>query len=76
MYDMPTSMGFYRDAPGFQVVSTSGEAGDDDMGWPLPRLNGDEVMLNTANEPGRRPPTPDLEQRAAHEDVSLYFECP
>jgi catechol 2,3-dioxygenase-like lactoylglutathione lyase family enzyme len=74
VFDMPTSIRFYRDVLGFEVVDTS--APGDDYGWALLRLGGTEVMLNTAYDPGQRPPEPDAARIAAHEDVTIYFGCP
>jgi len=74
VFDMPTSVHFYRDILGFDLVSTS-QPGDD-FGWRLLRLHGVEVMLNTAYEKGQRPPTPDPARVAAHRDTTIYFGCP
>ncbi len=40
------------------------------------RLNGVELMLNTAYEEDTRPPAPDPVRFAAHDDTCLYFGCP
>jgi catechol 2,3-dioxygenase-like lactoylglutathione lyase family enzyme len=67
VFDMPKSIAFYRDILGFEVVLSSPARGADDFDWGLLRLNGMELMLNTAYEsrrealgagsgPGRRPP--------------------
>ena len=47
VFDMPTSVGFYRDVLGFEVVSTSERDGDQ-FDWGLLRLGDAEVMLNTS----------------------------
>ncbi len=73
VFDMPASLRFYRDMLGFTLVTRSGE--DDDCGWALLRLNGVEIMLNTAFDTGERPPAPDPARTAAHGDTSLYFGC-
>jgi catechol 2,3-dioxygenase-like lactoylglutathione lyase family enzyme len=57
VFDMPTSIHFYRDILGFEVVNTSGPG--EGVGWALLRLNGVELMLNTAYESEQRPPVPD-----------------
>lgn len=54
VFDMPTAIRFYRDVLGFKVWATS-EPGDD-CNWARIKLNGAEVMLNTAYEADRRPP--------------------
>jgi glyoxylase I family protein len=74
VFDMPTSIHFYRDILGFEVVNTSGPG--DDVGWALLRLNGVELMLNTAYESDQRPPAPDPDRVLGHGDTGLYFGCP
>ena len=74
VFDMPTSIHFYRDILGFEVVNTSGPGTD--VGWALLRLNGVELMLNTAYESDERPPVPDANRVSAHADTGLYFGCP
>jgi len=75
VFDMPTSIKFYRDVFGFEVVSTS-KPGSDNFGWALLRLNGAELMLNTAYDDDMRPPVPDPARVAAHDDTAIYFACP
>jgi len=55
VFDMPTSIKFYRDALGFEVVTTSTPRGEH-FDWALPQVNGVELMLNTAYEEDARPP--------------------
>jgi catechol 2,3-dioxygenase-like lactoylglutathione lyase family enzyme len=74
VFDMPASIHFYRDILGFQVVHTSGTP--EKFDWALLRLNGVELMLNTAYEGDERPPVPDANRVAAHTDTGLYFGCP
>jgi glyoxylase I family protein len=77
VWDMPTSVAFYRDVLGFEVVMTSAPHREgDDYGWCLLRLHGVEVMLNTAFDDGQRPAAWDPARRAAHHDTILYFGCP
>jgi catechol 2,3-dioxygenase-like lactoylglutathione lyase family enzyme len=75
VFDMPTSIQFYRDVLGFEVVTTSTPRGTH-FDWALLRLNGVEVMLNTAYEQDARPPAPEPARIAAHDDTCLYFSCP
>ncbi|HEX4496235.1 MAG TPA: VOC family protein [Thermoanaerobaculia bacterium] len=75
VFDMPTSIAFYRDVLGFEVVNTS-NPGSDRFGWALLKLNGTELMLNTAYEDHDRPALPDPARIAAHEDTIIYFGCP
>jgi glyoxylase I family protein len=77
VYDMPTSVRFYRDQLGFELVSHSPVLGEDSFHWVLLRLGGAELMLNTAYESNtERPSEPDLARTAAHGDTVLYFACP
>ena len=75
VFDMPTSMAFYRDVLGFAVVSTSGMDPGDDVGWAWLRLNDVDLMLNTAYDDGERPPARDP-QRVYGFGVCLYCGCP
>jgi glyoxylase I family protein len=75
VFDMPTSIAFYRDVLGFEVVSTS-NPGSDRFGWALLTLDGVELMLNTAYEDDARPASPDPARIAAHDDTAIYFGCP
>ena len=75
VFDMPTSIQFYCEGLGFKIVSTDGKPAPQ-FDWVMLRLNGAELMLNTAYEEEHRPPTPDPSHTAAHRDVGLYFGCP
>jgi glyoxylase I family protein len=75
VFDMPTSIAFYRDVLGFEVVTTSKPQGEH-FDWALLRLQGVELMLNTAYEQDARPPAPDPARIAAHDDTTIYFGCP
>ncbi len=78
VYDMPASVRFYRDVLGFEIVSTSPKLGGEDrFHWALLRLDGAELMLNTAYEfDSERPADQDQARAAAHGDTGLYFACP
>ena len=69
VFDMPTSIKFYCEGLGFEVVSTDGKPAPQ-FDWVLLRLNGSELMLNTAYEEAERPPAPDPARIAAHQDVT------
>ena len=73
VFDMPASIHFYRDVLGFEIVTTSRPG--DHFGWALLRLNGVELMLNTAYEDGERPAAPDPVREAGHADTALFFGC-
>jgi catechol 2,3-dioxygenase-like lactoylglutathione lyase family enzyme len=75
VFDMPTSIAFYRDVLGFEVLTTSTPRGEH-FDWALLQLCGVELMLNTAYEEDARPAAPDAGRIAAHEDTCLYFGCP
>jgi glyoxylase I family protein len=75
VFDMPTSVRFYRDMLGFEIVQTTPREGDQ-FDWGLLRLNDTELMLNTAYEQDDRPAQPDPARIAAHRDTCLYFGCP
>ena len=74
VFDMPRSIGFYRDMLGFEVVATS-QPGDD-YTWARLRLDDAELMLNTAYDDGQRPPAPAPDRVAGHADTALFFACP
>jgi len=77
VFDMPTSIRFYRDILEFTIISTSPALGPpDDFHWVLLRAHGCELMLNTAYDTGERPDTPDAARVWAHHDTTLYFGCP
>jgi glyoxylase I family protein len=73
VFDMPTSLHFYRDILGLNVKERSEEG--DDCDWVWLEHNGVELMLNTAYEREHRPPTPDPARMAAHGDTCLYIGC-
>ena len=78
VYDVPTSVAFYRDILGFEIIRTSEPFTDarDNFGWALMRLDGVELMLNNAYENNIRPSTPDPARTSGHADTFLYFNCP
>lgn len=75
VFDMPTSVRFYRDILGFEIVESSAREGDR-FDWGLLRLNDTYVMLNTAYEADDRPDRPEPGRVSAHGDTCLYFGCP
>ncbi|HET7460674.1 MAG TPA: VOC family protein [Longimicrobium sp.] len=76
VWDMPTSIRFYRDVLGFEIVSTSQPERGDDVGWAWLRRGGADLMLNTMYDDGMRPSSPDTTRVAAHHDAALFFGCP
>jgi glyoxylase I family protein len=73
VYDMPTTLQFYRDVLGWIVIESS-EPGDD-ADWVWLRWHGIDLMFNTAYEREYRPAQPDDQRIAAHQDTSIYFGC-
>jgi glyoxylase I family protein len=76
VYDMPTSVRFYRDLLGFEIVSTSPVLGEDRFHWVWLRLGDAGLMLNDIYEFDEdRPIPPDAARTAAHGDTVLFFAC-
>jgi catechol 2,3-dioxygenase-like lactoylglutathione lyase family enzyme len=73
VFDMPTSVAFYRDVLGFRVMSPVPE--DLRCDWVLLQLHDSELMLNTAYEADERPDAPDPSRVRAHRDAALFFDC-
>ena len=79
VFDMPTSVKFYREVLGFELVGNSPiVAGRDGnyFHWAMLRRGSNTIMLNTAYDEGQRPPAPDAARLAAHSDTALFFGCP
>jgi len=77
VYDMPTSVHFYRDLLGFELVESSPPYQPGRFHWCLLRLNDTELMLNTAYEyDHERPPVRESAGVVAHGDTTIYFGCP
>lgn len=74
VFDMPTSLAFYRDKIGFRITGDSGQG--DESGWVMLQLGDSTIMLNTAFDEGERPDAPDPARIAAHRDTCIYFGCP
>ena len=73
VFDMPTSLRFYRDILGFAEVEKSGRG--DDVGWAWLRHGDAALMLNTAYDVGERPDEPEAARVTAHGDTILYLGC-
>jgi glyoxylase I family protein len=73
VFDMPTSIRFYRDVLSFEIVDSYGTG--DQMTWAMLKLGPSRVMLNTAYDEGERPESPDPGRIKGHADTELFFEC-
>lgn len=80
VYDMPTSVRFYRDKLGFEIVSHSPHLGGDDpdrFHWCWLRHGDADIMLNTNYEFDEDRPVRPAEYRAPQQEhVCIYFGCP
>src|ERR1700733_3343865 len=74
VFDIPTSVAFYRDVLGFAVVSMSGK-NPADSDWVMLKVGSSTMMLNTAYERHDRPAAPDSSRIESHRDTILYFGC-
>ena len=72
VYDMPTSIQFYCEALGFEIVTTDGKPAPN-CDWVLLRLNGVELMLNTAYEAPIVRRRPDRETNCSSSGHGLVF---
>jgi glyoxylase I family protein len=71
VFDMPTSVKFYREVLGFELIMQSSPG--DYFDWGCLKLDETYLMLNTAYDKGLRPQAPDSPRVAAHNDTCLYF---
>jgi glyoxylase I family protein len=79
VFDMPTSVKFYRGVLGFERIGNSPVVHSpqgDYFHWCMLRRGSNTLMLNTAYDEGERPPAPDAVRFAAHSDTALFFGCP
>jgi glyoxylase I family protein len=76
VFDMPTSVRFYRDMLDFEIVGNSPPRSPDDFDWAWLKLNGTELMLNTAYDFEDRPQLSEPARIAAHGDTCLFIGCP
>ena len=74
VFDMPTSLKFYRDILGFKVTQDTGQG--DNSGWVMIQKDNVILMLNTAYDDDERPAAPDPTRHSVHKDTYLYFQCP
>jgi catechol 2,3-dioxygenase-like lactoylglutathione lyase family enzyme len=79
VFDMPTSVKFYRDVLGLDLVDNSPVINSPRQGeyfhWAMLRGGDVTLMLNTAYDEGERPAAPDPKRVASHSDTGLFFGC-
>ncbi|MGD0733664.1 MAG: VOC family protein [Terracidiphilus sp.] len=75
VFDMPTSLRFYRDILGFEIHSHSEPEPDGHIDWIWLRRNQANLMLNTMYDRSRRPAQPDPVRTSMHGDTQLYIWC-
>ena len=76
VFDMATSLKFYCEVLGFEIAATDSNTPAPNHNWVWLKLNGTDLMLNTAYEYGQRPPAPDARRVASHGDTALFFGAP
>ena len=76
VYDMAASFAFYCGVLGFEVLHTNKQPDTDPavVDWAWLRRNDVDLMLNTADDPGERPPV--RPNRVFGLGVCLYIGCP
>ena len=73
VFDMPTSVAFYRDILGFEIMMQSRPG--DRFDWCLLRIANVYLMLNTLYEADNRPTAADPVRSLTHGDTGFYFDC-
>ena len=76
VFDMASSLKFYCEVLGFEIVETDTNTAAPNHNWVWLRLNGIDLMLNTAYEYDKRPKAGDPRRIAAHDDTALFFGAP
>jgi glyoxylase I family protein len=76
VFDMRTSVHFYRDILGFELTFHSPFYAEGEYHFAMLRHGDTELMLNTAYDEGERPDQPDPARIASHGEVVFYFGCP
>ncbi|HWA94538.1 MAG TPA: VOC family protein [Terracidiphilus sp.] len=76
VFDMKTSLAFYRDLLGFEVYMTATPAEDGHFDWCWLKGPGNaDLMLNTMFEREQRPHRADPARVEAHHDTCFYIGC-
>ena len=71
VFDMETSLRFYCDLLGFEVVEKAAGGG-----WAWLQHGDAQLMLNTAYDDDARPVQPDPTRVLGHQDTGLFIGCP
>ena len=72
VFDLPTSIAFYRDVLGFELIS------GDESWWCMLKLGEATLMLNTPYEDHERPGVPEPSRVCGQDPdgFQLFFLCP
>jgi catechol 2,3-dioxygenase-like lactoylglutathione lyase family enzyme len=76
VFDMRTSVHFYCEILGFEMVDHSPFYAPGEFHWAMLRFGDIELMLNTAYDEGERPEQPDPARVSSHGEVVFYLGCP
>jgi catechol 2,3-dioxygenase-like lactoylglutathione lyase family enzyme len=76
VFDMPTSLKFYCDVLGFEIVQADSNTTALNHNWVWLKRGEIDLMLNTAYEYDKRPPAPDPRRVASHGDTGLFIGAP
>ncbi len=76
VFDMATSLKFYCDVLGFDIVQTDSNTVAPNHNWVWLRWDNIDLMLNTAYEYDKRPQSPDPLRIASHGDTALFIGAP
>ena len=76
VFDMPTSLTFYCDVLGFEIVQTDSNTTAPKHNWVRLKRGKIELILNTAYESDKRPSVPDPRRIDTHGDTGLFIAAP
>ncbi len=76
VFDMRTSVTFYCDILGFELVDHSPFYAEGEYHWAMLRFRDVELMLNTAYDERDRPDQPEPTRVASHGEIVFYLGCP
>jgi catechol 2,3-dioxygenase-like lactoylglutathione lyase family enzyme len=76
VFDMSTSLKFYCDVLGFEIVQTDSNTTAPSHNWVWLKRGNIDLILNTAYEYDQRPAVPDKRRIASHDDTGLFIGAP